>query len=60
MPKKKTPKTLTDTLYAYVEPTNRRFALRMAKKLKIEGGYSGLINSMLTDARKKFENTKAV
>lgn len=60
MPKKKTEKTLTRTLYTYVEPANRQFAIRMAKKLKIEGGYSGFINSLITNARKRFETTKAV
>lgn len=53
MPKKT--KVLTKTLYSYVEPVNRTFAIRKAKREKITGGYSGYINDLITAARKRDE-----
>lgn len=59
MPKlKKRKKILVSTLYAYVEPANSVFARKIAKKFKIEGGYSGYVNLLLTKARKKFEKRR--
>lgn len=39
------------TLYSYVQPVNRRFAISKAKKLKMERGYSELVDLLLTYAR---------
>ena len=52
-------KILTRTLYTYVEPRNRQFAIRMAKRLGIEGGYSGYINNLLSERRRRIEQAKA-
>ncbi len=52
MPKKQN-KVLTKTLYSYVEPANRQFAIRKAKSEKIPGGYSGYVNDLITRDRLK-------
>ncbi len=55
---KKTNKVLTKTLYSYVEPANRQFAIREAKTKKIPGGYSGYVNDLITKDRLRTEKTR--
>lgn len=54
MPKKV--KVLTKTLYSYVEPANRAFALKKGKTTP--GGYSGYVNDLIAADRKREEARK--
>lgn len=56
MPKKE--KVLTKTLYTYVEPENRKYAIKQAKEKRIPGGYSGYINDLITADRKSVGTTR--
>lgn len=39
------------TLYTYVKPVNREFAIQEAKRLNIKGGYSQYVDMLLTQQR---------
>lgn len=51
MPRKT--KVLTATLYAYVRPATRKFAVAEAKRLQTPGGYSGYIEDLIVAQMKR-------
>lgn len=51
MPRKT--KVLTKTLYCYVKPETRKFAIAEAKRLDTPGGYSGWVEDLITKARQR-------
>lgn len=46
-------KVLTATLYCYVKPETRAFAMKEAARLETPGGYSGWVEDLITAARKR-------
>lgn len=58
MPKKQN-KVLTATIYAYVTPAVRKFAVSKAKREHISGGVSGYVNDLIAADLKREEKKSA-